>query len=288
MIAMRSFVFFLLAVLFLGSAAYLGNKYLLDPAESINSAPPPAAQAPEIWALRLVKDVDRGDILKKGEVEWHLLRGGRAEDHLLIRKKTDLTDWQGAAYTRSLKKNTFLQDTYLVRPSEAEYLKTLLVDGMRARPVAVHNLSDFENLRPGDYVDLVLTYVTPAHAAQAGETVVKTIVENNRIVAVEEAPVSKAINAKRSLETLTLALSPTDVELVSVAETIGKLRISLRGGSGGKKFLGASKKATFSASDLFPDLKHAPPAAVQVYSRDVRIMRGGETSVVTLSPATGK
>lgn len=288
MIAMRSFVFILLAALFLGSAFYLGNKYLFHLAESTNPASPAVAQAPEIWALRLERNVERGDILDKGQVAWHLVPRGRTGDHLLIRENTDLADWQGAAFTRSLQKGAYLQDIYFVRPSEAEYLKTLLADGMRARPVAIHNLSDFEKLRPGDHVDLILTYVTPAHAVRAGETVVKTILENSRIVAVETALERKAINATRSSETLTLALSPDDVELVSMAEAIGKLRISLRRGNDTGKLASPSEKTAFSAGELFPDLKPAPAALTQDHSRDIRIMRGGDISVVTLSLPAGK
>ena len=286
---MRSFTFILLAALFLGSAAYLGNKYLFEPAKSTPSAGQAVAQASSIWALRLVKDVNRGDILEKGQMTWDLLPRGQTGKHLFIREQTDLGDWQGAAFTQSLKKGVYLQEVHLVRPTEADHLKTLLTAGLRARPMAIENLGDFKHLRPGDYVDLIVTYVTPVHAARAGETVVKTILESRRIIAVETAPVTKVINnAIRSSETLTLALSPTDVELVSVAETIGKLRISLRGETGSNEYLERPAKAAFSASDLFPELKQVPPAVLQRHARDVRIMRGGETTVVTLSPVAGK
>lgn len=285
---MRSFIFILLAALFLGSAAYLGNKYLFDPAKSNPSAGGVVAQTPGLWALRLVKDVERGDILEKGQMTWDLLPRDQKGKHLFIREQTELGDWQGAAFTQSLKKGAYLQDMHLVRPTEADHLKTLLTDGLRARPVAIENLGDFNQLRPGDYVDLIVTYVTPVHAARAGETVVKTILESSRIIAMETAPVTKAMNATRSSETLTLALSPTEVELVSVAETIGKLRISLRGETDPYENFETPAKTAFSASDFFPELKQIPPAAVQFHARDVRIMRGGETTIVTLSPATGR
>jgi len=278
--AMKSFIFILLAALFLGSAAYLGNKYLFEPVEPAEPASSPIAQAPEKWALRLVQDVNRGDILSKGLVEWQRLPAGQVGDHLLIRGNTDLALWQGAAFTQSLTRHAYVQDVHLVLPSDAAYLKTLLLDGMRARPVAVHNRRDFEQLRPGDHVDLILTYITPPHAARAGETVVKTLLENIRIIGVEAGAVKE--------NSVTLALSPDEVELVSMAESIGKLRISLHGGPLGKHFQRPSDKVAFSASDLFPDLKPVPVISKQSPSRAIRVMRGGETSVITLSPVTGK
>lgn len=288
MTAMRSFIFILLAALFLGSAAYLGNKYLFDPVEPTAPVPSPVAHIPEKWALRLVKDVSRGDILAKGLVEWQRLPQGEEEGHLLTRENTDLALWQGAAFTRSLTKDSYVQDVHLVQPSDADYLKTLLADGMRARPVAVHNRRDFEQLRPGDHVDLILTYITPTHAARAGETVVKTLLENILVIGVEADTVKEGGRGNTQENSLTLALSPDEVELVSMAEAIGKLRISLHGGPWAENLQLPSPKVAFSASDLFPDLKPASKVTVRDQSRVIRVMRGGETSVVTLSPLTGK
>jgi Flp pilus assembly protein CpaB len=279
---MRSLFFIMLAVLFLGSSAYLGHLYFYDSKAGAADGEIMAEKAPAMWALQLVKDVERGEILQKGLVRWHPVPDGREGPHLLNRQETDLAVWQSAAFARTLKKGAFLQETDLVPPTAAVYLKTLLPDGMRAQAVAVENLADFKSLRPGDHVDLILTYAKPSHALQAGEAVVKTILENVRVLALEQAA------GKRPAQSLTLALLPKDVELVSMAEVVGKLRISLHGGTAVTKTATPADKAALSASDFFPDLKPESISIVQDNARDIRIMRGGETSVVTLKPVAIK
>ena len=275
---MRSLVFIILALLFLGSAGYLGHKYLYKSVEGTTPVAIVTAKAPSIWALELVKDVARGDILEKEHVQWQPLPEGWEGGYLLRRENPDLADWQNSAFARSLKKGNFLQDMDLVRPTETSYLKTLLPEGMRARPVAIDNLGDFKSLHPGVHVDLILTYATPSHSARAGETVVKTILENIRVIGLDQS------EGKGPARALTLALSPEEVELASMAEAVGKLRISLHGGTVAKKADTPIEKAAFSASDFFPDLKPAPVSIIQDQSRDIRIMRGGDTSVITLKP----
>ncbi|MZR31814.1 Flp pilus assembly protein CpaB [Sneathiella litorea] len=285
---MRSFIFILLAALFLGSAAYLGNQYLFDRDKNIGFPPTLPKSAADIWALRLVTDVSKGAILDKSMVEWGLIPSDRDGAPFLKMEQMDLTNWQGAVFTRSLKKDVFLKDTHFIRPYENGYHKALLGEGMRVRPVTIENLDDFEGLLPGDYVDLILTYVTPPHAVRSGETVVRTILEKNRVIALEADGGKSATGGKSTAKPLSLALSPEDVELVSMAEAVGELRIALHGGAVSGKTEKTTKKAEISASDLFPNLKPAPAVLGQTRARDIRIMRGGETSVVTLTPPVGK
>ncbi|MEX1035657.1 MAG: Flp pilus assembly protein CpaB [Sneathiella sp.] len=271
---MKSLIFILLSALFLGSAAYLGNMFLFDNRHQSMVLPTAAVETPAQVALRLTRSVKASDILQKGMLEWQAVPDGFQAGGLLVKGKTDMASWPGAVLTRDLAKGSFLEETQLVLPTDPGYVKALLRDGMRARPVAIDNIGEFDSLRSGDLVDLILTYTGSVSTGKAGETIVKTILESARIIATGGSSKSGA---------LTLALSPEDVELVSVAEAIGRLRISLRGEDATAKPPARTGTAVLSASDLFPGLKSHPRVIVQESAREVRIFRGGETSVLTLT-----
>ena len=270
---MKSFIFILLSALFLGSAAYLGNMFLFE-----DGAQPPVSllaptKAPEQYALSLTRPVKNGNILEKDMLMWRPVPEDIPAGWLLLKGEAELADWSGAVLTRDLPKGAFLEKARLVLPTDPEYMKALLTEGMRARPVAIDNAGEFGDLRAGDHIDLILTYKAPAGSVGDGETVVKTILESVRVV-------GTGTGASGSL---TLALSPADVELVSVAETIGRLKVSLRGETNGDAPRSTADVAAFSASDLFPELKSSPRPVVQNTAREVRIFRGGETKVLTLT-----
>ncbi len=270
---MKSFIFIILSALFLGSAAYLGNMFLFEEGKQPSVPLLAPAKAPVQYALGLTRPAKNGDILEKDMLAWRPVPENTPAGALLLKGETELSDWTGAVLTRDLPDGAFLEEARLVLPADPGYMKALLTEGMRARPVAIDNAGEFGELRAGDRVDLILTYKAPAGRVGAGETVVKTILESVRLVE----------PGTGTSGSLTLALSPADVELVSVAETIGRLRISLRGETTVATPRSTADIAAFSASDLFPELKSSPRPVVQDTAREVRIFRGGETKILTLT-----
>jgi len=268
---MKSFIFIILSALFLGSAAYLGNMFLFEDGKQSSVPLLAPAKAPVQYALGLTRPAKNGDILEKDMLAWRPVPENTPAGALLLKGETELSDWTGAVLTRDLPDGAFLEEARLVLSADPGHMKALLTEGMRARPVAIDNAGEFGELRAGDRVDLILTYKAPAGSVGAGETVVKTILESVRVV------------GKGASGSLTLALSPADVELVSVAETIGRLRISLRGEANVATPRSTADIAAFSASDLFPELKSSPRPVVQDTAREVRIFRGGETKTLTLT-----
>ncbi len=279
---MKSFIFILLSALFLGSAAYLGNMFLLR-GEDGGSAVSAAAPAPKILALRLTADAGAGDMLSKGMVEWRPLPEAGDPRHFLTDAMTALDKLEWAVLTRAVGKGQYLEATHILRPGEPGYFKALLGEGMRARPVEIGNLDKFAALRPGDRIDLTLTYRVPNQAPKAGETAVRTLLENARVIDVQGAGGPGDTGVKPARRSLVLALSPADVERVSLAEAIGDLSIALAGRGSEAKSGDSIQPVAFSASDLFPDLKPLPVPVVDNGARAVRIMRGGEITVQTLN-----
>ena len=272
----------------MGSATYLANKYLFDPNTEMAIEYAPSEEAPLVLALRLRHDIEAGDVFKKKMLEWRLAPIGPQSVPLFTKTTFDFEEWEGAVATRRLSKNTFLDETLLIRPSEAGYLKALLGEGMRATAVTVENLSEFDGLHTGDYVDLILTYDTPSNGVYAGEPIVKTILEGAPIIVPKAEQGNKASGKGKLDRSLLLALSANDVELVTLAETVGELRISLNTSDVVEDLPGSTESTSFSVSDLFPGLKPGPAAFVQDGDRKIRIMRGGDISVLTLSEEGNK
>ncbi|MCF8467488.1 MAG: Flp pilus assembly protein CpaB [Sneathiella sp.] len=285
---MRSLIFIMLCAIFLGSAAYLGNMYLFG--QKVSAAPGVQSAVPisPVYALRLSRDAEAGEMLGNDMIEWRRLEAGNRDRRYLLESELKLADLSGAVLTTSLAGGTFLEAQHILRPKDAGYLAALVGKGMRAKPVRVSNLSDFGVLRPGDHVDVILTYTTPAPAGKGMEVAVKTLLGNIRILAVGEekaAPEPRPTSAGKAGTNLTLALLAKDVEIIAVAEKVGSLSIALRAlndpddGNMAELF-----PSILRESDVIPDRKsQGGTVFAKAASRDIRIMRGGDISVMTLS-----
>ncbi len=78
-------------------------------------------------------------------------------------------------------------------------------------------------LKPGHYVDVILTYRTSDKVDDAKAV---TLVQNALVLAVG-SDLQKKEGAQNS-ENVTLALVPSDAELVALGESIGRLKLSAR------------------------------------------------------------
>ena len=284
---MRSLIFIALCALFLGSAAYLGNMYLFGQKASAAPGGQSAAPASPVYALRVSRDASAGEILRANSLEWGRLEAGNRDNRYLLESELKLADLNGAVLTASLAAGTFLEAQHIVGPNDAGYLAAMLGEGMRAKPVRIRNFDDFGALRPGDHVDVILTYATPASAGKGEEVAVKTLFKNIRILAVGEeksAPEPRSSSGKKTGANLTLALTEKDVEIVAVAEEVGTLSIALRASSDtGDDNRAALAPAILRESDVVPVRKPQAVVMTTPASRDIRIMRGGDISVMTLS-----
>jgi pilus assembly protein CpaB len=98
---------------------------------------------------------------------------------------------------------------------------------MRAMSVPVNATTGISGfIFPGDRVDLILT-----HNAQDGESknvrASETVLENVRVLAIDQSTNDQK-NKPEVGKTVTLELTPKQVEMVSVASQLGHLMLSLR------------------------------------------------------------
>src|SRR5205823_5462606 len=141
----------------------------------------------------------------------------------------------GAVLRRPLAAGDAVRRSDIVKPGDRDFLQVVLPPGARAIaiPVATGGAST-GLLSPGDRVDVVLTQNFKHDSGGTGGTggiggtvpitrrsVSETVVENLRVLAID-SPDPKATNSGFG-RTVTIEVTPQQVEKINVATELGKL-----------------------------------------------------------------
>ncbi|MBA3676782.1 MAG: Flp pilus assembly protein CpaB [Sphingosinicella sp.] len=120
----------------------------------------------------------------------------------------------------------------LVKPGDRGFLAAALSPGMRAVTVSVNKTASVAGfIFPGDRVDMVLTQEVVGEGGGVSLKVSETILRNMRVLATNQRTESKDAEGKTvvtDIELVTLETTPKMAEKIAVAQTIGKLSLSLR------------------------------------------------------------
>lgn len=129
----------------------------------------------------------------------------------------------------------------------ADYLSSIIPIGFRAVTISVDSESGLNDMiTMGDCVDVLGTF----EEVRGKGSYTTTILQKVKVLAINDnfnkSSRKSQISAERSLgpSTVTLALDPSDVEIITFAETKGKLRLSLR--NPGDDKIGSMKLTNFS------------------------------------------
>jgi pilus assembly protein CpaB len=120
----------------------------------------------------------------------------------------------------------------LVGPQDRGFLAAALGPGMRAVTVPVNASTGVAGfVFPGDHVDLVLTQQVQGGGDGPPLKVSETIVRNIRVLATDQRFTDKDEDGKQVIKTftnVTLEVTPRIAEKIAVADSVGKLSLSLR------------------------------------------------------------
>lgn len=166
-----------------------------------------------------------------------------------------------------------LQD--ILRPKDRGFLASVLAPDSRAISIKVDEESGVSGLiRPGDYVDVVLTQVFEK-ADPARRALSETVLRNVRVIAIDQeiAQGGRAISAAvgKIAQTVSLELSSEQVKKVTVAKQLGTLSLAVR--SAIDQWEKADAGA-MSSCDVSPEL--ARQNAIAGQSAAVVVHSGGE------------
>jgi pilus assembly protein CpaB len=212
------------------------------------AAPAPTAQAPAPLTRVLVANVDipTGTFLKEDMVRWQKWPGEAVDPAYLVEGKADpkTVTSTGAVVRRPILAGLPITESQLVRPGDRGFLAAVLKPGMRAVSIAVNEISGLSGfIYPGDRVDLMLVHsvTNPATASAAANAqaapqekppehrVSETILENVRILAINQSLAHPAGQGPEVAHTMTIEVTPKQAEMLAVAVQLGQLMLTLRG-----------------------------------------------------------
>lgn len=103
----------------------------------------------------------------------------------------------------------------------------LLKEEMRAFTVKVDDVSGVAGfVHPGDHVDVVMTL--PLIDNNKGEQISKTILQDIKVLTAGQLWQANSQNEPKTVNTVTLEVSPEQSEILNLASTQGKIRLTLR------------------------------------------------------------
>jgi pilus assembly protein CpaB len=159
---------------------------------------------------------------------------GLVQDAYLIKGQqgTSPQDLLGTVVRNEITAGQPITNGALIKPGERGFLAAALGPGMRAVTVAVNNTSGVAGfVFPGDRVDIVLTQEVPGDGGGLPLKVSETILRNVRVLAADQRTAAKDADGKPvlvAIASVTLETTPKIAEKIAVAQTIGKLSLSLR------------------------------------------------------------
>jgi pilus assembly protein CpaB len=290
----------LLIALFVGSLVVAGFAF-------IQTMPKGSVTAPKQQILAATMPLAAGTLLRAQDVTWQGVSETEPDETVrpnasALEAKPELADETqasvyGAVLRQALAAGEPIHRGAFVKPGERDFLQVVLSPGSRAIAIPVSTGGASTGLlQPGDRVDVILTQNfkndsatdlknTPLTRRSVGET----IVENLRVLAID-APDTKpnggvAVNpaAGNFGRTVTLEVTPEQVEQINVAAELGKLSVALRSVTGPQS--GSTTLATAAPIDNTDKvLTHVQPK----WAGDVSpaLYGAAEPKAVALAPPT--
>ena len=168
----------------------------------------------------------------------------------------------GRELDRYIPGKTILQYDDLKAASRRVFgLNANIKSGMRAKAIAVDSISSLSYLvRPDDRVDIIGTFRFPEMRGEKDwDTITLTILQNVRVIATGSQWGRKADTSetrRRSYSSVTLELSPSDVEIVEFASQKGRLSLSLRNNEDAAEVIGLKSVYFRSLKKYLEDKSH--------------------------------
>ncbi|HQX28316.1 MAG TPA: Flp pilus assembly protein CpaB [Alphaproteobacteria bacterium] len=203
----------------------------------------PAVQEARVEVLVAAKDLGIGRELKDGDVSWQAWPEALLVPGAIVREKDQKPlDAMKGRLARNVGKGELMMSSALLGESKGNYVAASLDPGMRAVAISVKAASMVGGfIGPGDYVDIIMTYKTnidsidddPYVQSMIDRNIMKmateTILQNVKVLAVDQSAKRPEDEKIKVGKTVTLALNATDSEKISLADSIGELTLSLRG-----------------------------------------------------------
>lgn len=219
----------LVAFVAAGGAAMAANSWLSAQRAALAAAQTKTVRADHTRILVAKNALPAGTLIKEDMLQWQAWPDDGVSSTYLVEGKAQAKTLAGTVVRAGLAAGEPLTEARVVKPGDRGFLAAVLRPGFRAIAVQVNATSGIAGfVFPGDRVDLILSHSLGKSSRNARERLAsETILTDIRVLAIDQTTddqAEKAIPAK----TVTLELTPKQVEMVTLISDLGRLSLSLR------------------------------------------------------------
>ncbi len=207
-----------------GLVALIARSFLGGGTEAPKAAPVPQIAMSEV--LVAASNLTPGAPLTAGSVRWQQWPKAAVDSSFITQDSAPSLEKfvQGAVVRAPMMTGEPLTATKIVHADSAGLMATLVTQGMRAVSIAISTESGAGGfILPNDRVDVLCTQ----QLADGHHWHTATILKDVRVLAVDQTYESKDTKTVLA-KTATLELSPSQVELVELAQASGTISLALR------------------------------------------------------------
>lgn len=234
-------------------------------ARAIVSGPPEVQQVEKTVGstdvLVAAKDINLGDSVRSDDFKWQQWPVEGVTPGL-ITKTADPdapSDLSGAVARAPFISGEPIKEQKLIKISEGGVMAAILPSGMRAISTPIREETAAGGfILPNDRVDVILSY--KMRIGRKEEPVSEAVLRNVRVLAIGQALENKDGEKVATGKTATLELTPRQAEVLSLAQSMGEISLSLRSLSDAKPGQEPTAKIGDANSGSVKVLKYGVPS----------------------------
>jgi pilus assembly protein CpaB len=226
-------IMLVVALVIAGGTVYFLRGYMNAERMAAQQRAPRPVEEPVKPALQVLvarEDIRTGQIVKPDDLRWQAWPEGTLSPAYAVEGRRPLSDFVGAVARTPLAAGEPITEGRVVLPGSRGFMAAVLQPGMRAVSVPVTATSGISGfVFAGDKVDLILTHVVqPAASGERERQASETILHDIRVVAMDQRLDAKPGEPAQIAKTATLEVTPKQTEMITLAQEMGKLSLSLR------------------------------------------------------------
>lgn len=205
-------------------AAFLSQQLIPETQEVVEVQ----TQLDAVDVLVAAKDIGLGEQVGSSNLSWQPWPKDQARRFISKASQPDAKrEYDGAIARSAFVAGEPITSKKLVRINQGGVMSAILNSGMRAVSVEIKERTVAGGfILPNDYVDVIVTRRTRSN--NDNTHISNTILKNIRVLAVGQMIENEKDKNVATGRTVTLELSPRDAELLTLADSMGDISLSLR------------------------------------------------------------
>jgi len=223
--SMRVIVLVAVAVLLAGGSMLMMNNMMSRPEDRV--AAPAPKPTHETFVLVAARNLPTGTLVNERDLRWQAWPDESLANSYLVKGEFDSKELHGGVVRDGIVEGQPIARVRVIKSGERGFLAAVLQPGFRAKSIKIGAASGVAGfIHPGDRVDIILSHTVRTQDKKRRRAS-ETILENVRILAIDQRT-NDQDGAPKVGKTITLELTPKQVELTTVAQSLGSLSLSLR------------------------------------------------------------